>query len=79
MVTSSKTVYIVMNTATGKAVQNITFAGKKRIVYCANPEWAMHLGSEAAGMHTLESLRKHFPDARLSVVKATFTTSVALG
>ena len=74
-----KTAFIIVNTATGKPVQNWSFAGKKHILYCVSPEWAMkHDDAEAAG-RTLDYLNKNFGESRLSVMRVTFTTAVTFG
>ena len=71
--------YIVMNTATGKAVQTWTFADRKHILYCNNPEWSMMHGSEDAANRTLEYLKKNFQIHELVVMKVSINTVVTFG
>ena len=62
--------YIIVNpVAGGKAVQTWTFAGKKAIVYCTGPEWAMKFGCEEGARRTVDYLKKNFPVQNLVVMK----------
>lgn len=71
--------YIIVNPATGKAVQNWSFADKKHIIYCTSPEWAMMHESEDSANRTLDYLKKNFNAQNLTVLKVTFTTTVTFG
>ncbi len=73
------TKYIVMNPKTGKAVQNWCFAGKKHIIYCDDPEWAMKHEKEEDAKDTLDYLIKNFPGQQLVVMKITKTVSYTFG
>ena len=74
-----RTTYIIVNTATGKPVQSWTFAGKKHIMYCTTPEWAMPNPDEDSANRRLKFLQENFHENRLSVMKVTFKTNVIFG
>lgn len=74
-----RTVFIIVNTATGKPVQTWNYAGKSHIIYCENPEWAMQCDTEAGANDTMDYLKKNFREPRLSVMRVTFTTTVTFG
>jgi hypothetical protein len=71
--------YIILNTRTGKAVQNWSFADKKHIVYCNSPEWAMKWDNEKSANERKEYLEKNFPGQILTVMKMTKTVSYTFG
>lgn len=64
--------FIIVCPTTGKAVQTWTFAGKKAIVYCTGPEWAMKFGCEEGARRTVDYLKKNFPVQNLVVMKVQF-------
>lgn len=73
------TKYIILNPPTGKAVQTWSFAHKKHIVYCMNPEWAMTFKDEVSANTRKDYLEKNFPGQILTVVKITVNTTYTLG
>lgn len=68
--------YIIVNDYKDQAVQNWTFADKKRIIYCNNAEWAMKFADADAAKRTVKYLKKNFLVKDLAVVKATFQSNV---
>ena len=71
--------YIIVNPATGKAVQNWSFADKKHILYCTSPEWAMKFADEESAKRRVDFLKKNFNVQNLTVLKVTFNTTVTFG
>ena len=71
--------YIIVNPATGKAVQNWSFADKKHILYCTSPEWAMKFADEESANRRVDFLKKNFNVQNLTVLKVTFNTTVTFG
>ena len=71
--------YIIVNPATGKAVQNWSFADKKHILYCTSPEWAMKFADEESAKRRVDFLKKNFNAQNLTVLKVTFNTTVTFG
>lgn len=71
--------YIIVNPATGKAVQSWSFAHKKHIDYCTNPEWAMKFIDEESANRRVEFLKDNFNAQNLTVLKVTFNTTVTFG
>lgn len=71
--------YIIVNSATGKAVQNWSFADKKHIVYCTSPEWSMKFVDEKSANRRVDFLKKNFNAQNLTVLKVTITTTVTFG
>ena len=71
--------FIIVSPKTGKPVQNWTFAGKKHILYCQTPEWAMKHENEEDANKTLEYLKKEFPDQVLVVMPVTIETIFKVG
>lgn len=69
--------YIIVNDYRDQAVQNWTFADRKRIVYCNSAEWAMKFADKAGAKRTLDYLKKNFPSQDLSLVEATFYNDVS--
>lgn len=68
--------YIIVNDYKDQAVQNWTFADKKRIIYCNSAEWAMKFADADAAKRTVKYLKKNFLVKDLAVVKATFQSNV---
>lgn len=68
--------YIIVNDYKDQAVQNWTFADKKRIIYCNSAEWAMKFTDADAAKRTVKYLKKNFLVKDLAVVKATFQSNV---
>ena len=71
--------YIIVNPATGKAVQNWSFADKKHIIYCNSPEWSMKFVDEKSANRRVDFLKKNFNAQNLTVLKVTITTTVTFG
>ena len=71
--------FIIVSPKTGKPVQNWTFAGKKHILYCQTPEWAMKHEKEEDANKTLVYLKKEFPDQVLVVMPVTIETIYKVG
>lgn len=71
--------YIILNTRTGKAVQNWCFAGRKHIIYCNSPDWAMKFETKESADHRLDYLNDNFPDQTLTVMKMTKTVTYTFG
>ena len=76
---STRTKFIVVNTRTGKAVQTWSYADRRHIVFCADPEWAMGHPDMEAAQRTADLLKKDFGDDRLTAMKVTITTTVSFG
>ena len=76
---STRTRFIVVNTRTGKAVQNWSYADRRHIVFCNDPEWAMGHPDMKAAQRTVDRLKKDFGDDRLTAMKVTITTTVSFG
>ena len=68
--------YIIVNDYKDQAVQNWTFADKKRIIYCNSAEWAMKFADADTAKRTVKYLKKNFLAKDLAVVKATFQSNV---
>lgn len=73
------TKFIIVNTKTGKPVQNWSFAERKHIVYCVTPEWAMKWDEEDSAKHRMEFLKANFPGQELTVLRVTFNMTVTIG
>ena len=73
------TKFIIVNTKTGKPVQNWSFAERKHIVYCVSPEWAMKWDEEDSAKRRMEFLKANFPDNELTVLRITSNTTVTIG
>lgn len=73
------TKFIIVNTKTGKPVQNWSFAERKHIVYCVTPEWAMKWDEEDSAKRRMEFLKVNFPGQELTVLRVTFNTTVTIG
>lgn len=73
------TKFIIVNTKTGKPVQNWSFAERKHIVYCVTPEWAMKWDKEDSAKRRMEFLKANFPGQELTVLRVTFNTTVTIG
>lgn len=71
--------YIIVNPATGKAVQNWSFADKKHILYCTSPKWAMKFVDEESAKRCVDFLKKNFNAQNLTVLKVTFNTTITFG
>lgn len=71
--------FIIVSPKTGKPVQTWTFAGKKHILYCKTPEWAMKHEKEEDANETLAYLKKEFPDQMLVVMPVTIETVFKVG
>ena len=71
--------YIILNTKTGKAVQNWCFAGKKHIIYCNSPDWAMKFETKESAESRRDYLTDNFPDKTLTVMKMTKTVTYTFG
>ena len=76
---STRIKFIVINTRTGKAVQNWSYADRRHIVFCTDPEWAMGHPDMGAAQRTADLLKKDFGDDRLTAMKVTITTTVSFG
>lgn len=76
---STRTKFIVVNTRTGKAVQNWSYADRRHIVFCTDPEWAMGHPDMKSAQRTADLLKKDFGDDRLVAMKVTITTTVSFG
>lgn len=70
--------YIIVNPKTGKAVQSWSFAERKHILYCTNPEWAMKFDKEDGAQNILDYLKKNFPGPEHTVLKVEFKTTVTI-
>lgn len=73
------TKFIIVNTKTGKPVQNWSFAERKHIVYCVTPEWAMKWDEEDSAKRRMEFLKANFSCQELTVLRVTFNTTVTIG
>ena len=73
------TKFIIVNTKTGKPVQNWSFAERKHIVYCVTPDWAMKFDKEDSAKRRMEFLKANFPGQELTVLRVTFNTTVTIG
>ena len=73
------TKFIIVNTRTGKPVQNWSFAERKHIVYCVTAEWAMKFDEEDSAKRRMEFLKANFPGQELTVLRVTFNTTVTIG
>ena len=75
------TKFIIVNTKTGKAVQNWSFATPKHIVYCVSPKWAMKwdVEEEDSVKRRMEFLKANFPGQELTVLRITINTTVTIG
>lgn len=72
------TKFIIVNTKTGKPVQNWSFAERKHIVYCVTPEWAMKWDEEDSAKRRMEFLKANFPGQELTVLRVTFNMTVTI-
>ena len=73
------TKFIIVNTKTGKPVQNWSFADRKHIVYCVSPEWAMKWDDEDSVKRRMEFLKANFSGQELTVLRITINTTVTIG
>lgn len=73
------TKFIIVNTKSGKAVQNWSFAERKHIIYCSSPEWAMKWDEEDSAKRRMEFLKANFPGQELTVLRVTFNMTVTIG
>lgn len=71
--------YIIVNPRNGKAVQSYTFAERKHIMYCNDPEWAMKFEDEDSANKKMEYLAVNFPGQTLTVMKITFNKTFTIG
>ncbi|MBO7694361.1 MAG: hypothetical protein J6T10_17245 [Methanobrevibacter sp.] len=71
--------YIIVNPRNGKAVQSYTFAERKHIMYCNDPEWAMKFEDEDSANKKMEYLTVNFPGQTLTVMKITFNKTFTIG
>ena len=73
--------YIIVNPRNGKAVQSYTFAERKHIMYCNDPEWAMKWpeDKEDSAKRKMEFLKANFPGQSLTVMKITFNKTFTIG
>ena len=71
--------YIIVNPRYGKAVQSYSFAERKHIMYCNDPEWAMKFEDEDAANKKMEYLIANFPGQTLTVMKITFNKTFTIG
>ena len=71
--------YIILNTRTGKAVQNWSFADRKHIIYCNSPEWTMKWDDEESANKRKAYLEENFPGQTLTVMKVTIETTYKFG
>lgn len=71
--------YIIVNPRNGKAVQSYTFAERKHIMYCNDPEWAMKFDDENSANKKMEYLTVNFPGQTLTVMKITFNKTFTIG
>ena len=71
--------YIIVNPKNGKAVQSYTFAERKHIMYCNDPEWAMKWDEEDSAKRKMEFLKANFPGQTLTVMKITFNKTFTIG
>lgn len=76
---STRIKFIVVNTRTGKAVQNWSYADRRHIVFCTDPEWAMGHPDMESAQRTADLLKKDFSDEHLTAMKVTITTTVSFG
>ena len=73
------TKFIIVNTKSGKPVQNWSFAERKHIVYCVTHDWAMKFDEEDSAKRRMEFLKANFPGQELTVLRVTFNTTVTIG
>lgn len=71
--------YIIVNPRNGKAVQSYSFAERKHIMYCNDPEWAMKFEDEDTANKKMEYLIANFPGQTLTVMKITFNKTFTIG
>lgn len=71
--------YIIVNPRNGKAVQSYTFAERKHIMYCNDPEWAMKFDDEDSANKKMAYLTVNFPGQNLTVMKITFNKTFTIG
>lgn len=76
---STRIKFIVVNTRTGKAVQNWSYADRRHIVFCTDTEWAMGHPDMESAQRTADLLKKDFGDEHLTAMKVTITTTVSFG
>lgn len=73
------TKYIIVCPKNGKAVQNWSFADRKHIIYCSNPEWSMKWDDEDSAKRRIEFLKANFPGQELTVLRVTFKMTITIG
>lgn len=71
--------YIIVNPRNGKAVQSYSFAERKHIMYCNDPEWAMKFEDEDTANKKMEYLTANFPGQTLTVMRITFNKTFTIG
>lgn len=73
--------YIIVNPRNGKAVQSYSFAERKHIMYCNDPEWAMKWPEDKEDLANkkMNYLTANFPGQTLTVMKITFNKTFTIG